>query len=141
MKITFKESDIPNISQEVLKKVFENNNSNIIALSGDLGVGKTTLTKEICKQIGVKESVISPTFVIIKFYNIKYKSFKRLVHIDAYRLDSCDDLLKIGWQKIKEDKNNLIIIEWPEKVKKCLDSGSVWINLCHINEDTRVIEF
>ena len=124
----------------------KNNKAKVVALSGDLGAGKTTLTQELAKLLGVKENVVSPTFIIMKIYKINsdslyYSHFKKLIHIDAYRLDSHLELLKIGRQKLQDDKDNLIIIEWPERVSKCIPLLSFPVLLSHIKEDIREINF
>jgi tRNA threonylcarbamoyladenosine biosynthesis protein TsaE len=108
-------------------------------------VGKTTLTQELAKHLKIKENIISPTFVIMKIYKIncaKYKShFKQLIHIDAYRLEQADELLKIGWKEIEGNKKNLIIVEWPERVEKHLAVNTFYIKLDHIDEQTRLLKF
>lgn len=148
MKVNFSKKEIPKISKEILNKIIEidNQKARIITLSGDLGAGKTTLTQELGKQLGIKENIISPTFVIMKIYKINknsvyYPKFKKLIHIDAYRLDSHEELLKIGWLEFEGDKDNLIIIEWPEKVSKCISSSSFNVSLLHIDDENREIEF
>ena len=89
----------------------------IAALSGDLGAGKTTLTQAIARELGIKEQVISPTFIIMKFYDIDIHPWQKLVHIDAYRLKSKDELLRLDLQKLPkpQKKKNLIILEWQSK--------------------------
>ena len=149
MKVKFNISEIPEVSQKILNKITKGNNNDkakIVALSGDLGAGKTTLTKEIGKLLGIKNNIISPTFVIMKIYEINtsseyYTKFKKLIHIDAYRLNKASELLKIGWQELIEDKDNLIIIEWPERVEECLDNDVCLVKLEHIDEETRTFEF
>jgi tRNA threonylcarbamoyladenosine biosynthesis protein TsaE len=148
MKAKFNKEDIEQISEKILNKSVKTktNKAVILALSGDLGVGKTTLTQEMAKHLGIKEKIVSPTFVIMKFYNINpnsvyYSNFKKLIHIDAYRLESSDELLKIGWEEIIRDKDNLVIIEWPEKVKKIIKPEVFGIILSHVDEVTRYIEF
>jgi len=148
MKIKFNKKEIFKISQKLLNKILKMNNkkAKVVALSGELGAGKTTLTQELAKQLGIKNNIVSPTFVIMKIYNInpisKYHlHFKKLIHIDAYRLNSHEELLKIGWQELVKDKNNLIVIEWPEKVKGCLKNDVCWVKLGHIDDQTRVFEF
>jgi tRNA threonylcarbamoyladenosine biosynthesis protein TsaE len=148
MKIKFNQKQVPEISEKIIKKLLkmDNKRARVLALSGELGAGKTTLTKELARKFGIKENIVSPTFVLMKFYEINSKSkyyshFKKLIHIDAYRLDSHKDLLKIGWDELVSDKDNLIIIEWPERVEKCLKDGNCRIKLEHIDEETRSIEF
>lgn len=111
----------------------------VITLHGDLGAGKTTLTQEIAQELGVKENLISPTFVIMKKYEVNDKKFNHLIHIDAYRLTKSEELIKLGWKEILEDKKNLIIIEWPENVPKCIPAIAIKIEISHTDEDTREI--
>lgn len=148
MKTKFKKTQIPQISKKIIDKLLkmDNTKARVLALRGELGAGKTTITQELARQFGIKETVVSPTFVIMKFYDINPKSkyhphFKKLIHIDAYRLDSHIELLKIGWQELISDKNNLIIIEWPEKVLECISDSDLKIELSHIDDETRFIEF
>jgi len=132
------------IIDKILK--MDNKKARAVALSGELGAGKTTLTQELARQLGIKNNIVSPTFVIMKNYNINlnskyYSHFKKLIHIDAYRLESHIELLKIGWQELVEDKDNLIIIEWPERVEDCIPNDVCWIKLGHVDDQTRSLEF
>jgi len=89
----------------------------VLGLYGDLGSGKTTFTQILARELGVTETVTSPTFVIEKYYELDgTKSFKKLVHIDAYRLKSSHELKVIGWEELVKEPKTLIAIEWPEKV-------------------------
>ena len=82
----------------------------VILLNGDLGAGKTTLTKFLCEIWGVDDVVSSPSFTIIKEY--KAKDFK-IYHIDLYRLNSDEELIEIGFDEVLNDPNSVKIIEWP----------------------------
>lgn len=88
----------------------------VVGLYGNLGAGKTTFTQALAKFVGVSDTVTSPTFVIEKIYELTNQKFTHLIHIDAYRLESAEELVRLGWKEIISDKNNLILIEWPEKV-------------------------
>lgn len=89
----------------------------VVGLSGNLGAGKTAFTKCVAKILGVEDTVTSPTFVIEKIYELQNQKFTHLIHIDAYRLESGEELLNLGWQRIVSDPKNLILIEWPEMVE------------------------
>ena len=147
MKIKFHKKEISKISKKILDKAvkIKSEKARVIALSGNLGAGKTTMTQKLAKHLGIKENIVSPTFVIMKTYEInskKYKlHFKQLIHIDAYRLDGDDELLKIGWKELEGNKENLIIIEWPENVKEHLGNDACWVKLEHKDDQTRVVEF
>lgn len=113
----------------------------VFNLSGDLGSGKTTFTKEVAYLLGIKkEEVTSPTFVIEKIYAIQHRDFTHLIHIDAYRLEKPEELLHLGWEEIIKDRKNLIFIEWGEKVKSILPQETKTIRFEFIDESTRTIE-
>lgn len=111
----------------------------VVGLYGNLGAGKTTLTQSIAKLLGVSETVTSPTFVIEKIYELVDQKFTHLIHIDAYRLEKSEELLHLGWKEINADKNNLILIEWPERVGDIMPEH-IKINLRHVSENEREIE-
>lgn len=97
----------------------------VVTLSGELGAGKTTFVQEIAKSLGVTESITSPTFVIEKVYEVEGSAFRRLVHIDAYRLKSEHELEVLGWKEIISEKRNLVLIEWPERVPGLMPERAV----------------
>lgn len=100
-----------------LIKVAVQGESKVIALSGDLGTGKTFFVKALAEEFGITETITSPTFVLARFYYFPEKlPWKRLIHIDAYRLKDEVDLIKLGWDEWVADPGNLICVEWPEQV-------------------------
>jgi len=117
-----------------------NQNALIVGLYGELGSGKTTFVKGIAKAFGFKKMVTSPTFVIEKIYALKDKNFERLIHIDAYRLKSGKELLRLGWEEISKNSKNIIFIEWPENIKNILTKNKQKIYFRFIDENTREIE-
>ncbi len=93
----------------------------VLALSGDLGAGKTTFTQYLAKELGVSEAITSPTFVILKKYPLPNDhQFKHLVHIDAYRLETPEELLVLNLKTEFLDEGNLVVVEWAEKVATIL---------------------
>jgi tRNA threonylcarbamoyladenosine biosynthesis protein TsaE len=108
------------LAAEWLQKMTEKNSALdealVVGLSGHLGAGKTAFTKAVSKEMGIQEEITSPTFVIMKLYETKHPNWKRLVHIDAYRLERVEELEALGWENLVQDKNNLILMEWPENV-------------------------
>lgn len=123
--------------KDILKK--KHNGAIIVGLSGNLGAGKTAFVKAVAKSLGVTDTVQSPTFVIEKIYKIKTENFEHLIHIDAYRLESAEELLKLGFKEIAENPKNIIFIEWPEKVKGILPKDAALIYFTHINDKEREI--
>ena len=111
-----------------------------IFLSGELGSGKTTFVKGVAKALGIKETIKSPTFIIERVHRIKgHERFKHLVHIDAYRLENGEELKHLGWEEIARDPENLILIEWPEKVAEVLPKNYTLLKFRVIKEDKREI--
>jgi tRNA threonylcarbamoyladenosine biosynthesis protein TsaE len=107
----------------------------VIGLVGNLGAGKTVFTKGLGKGLKIKEVISSPTFVLMKIYKTKNKNIKSLIHIDAYRLQSEKDLEIIGIAEYLNKKDNVIIIEWPEKIKKILPKKTRYIDFSYLEED------
>lgn len=143
MEIKVTLDQLHKVAQDIIQKAksTKTDTATVITLEGDLGSGKTTLTQEISKILGVKESVISPTFVIMKKYEVVDDIFKHLIHIDAYRLNESKELINLGWGNILADKTNLIIIEWPSQVPECIPAHACKLELKHAKDDTRVITF
>lgn len=113
------------IAREWLKEISEKNSdvdkSNtpkalIVGLSGHLGAGKTAFVKMVAKALGITESITSPTFVIMKNYEINSENWETLVHIDLYRLEKPEEIKALNLEKIVSNPKNLIMIEWPEHV-------------------------
>ena len=131
------------IAQDIITKAHNTTSETavVIALEGDLGAGKTTLTQEIARTLSVKETVISPTFVIMKKYKVVDKKFEYLIHIDAYRLNKSEELLKLGWNELVSHKTNLILIEWPENVPECIPQNALSVKLSHGDDNSHSIEF
>ncbi len=137
----FQIDDIAHIAQEVLARAkAAPSHATIITLSGDLGAGKTTLTQTIARELGITESVISPTFVIMKIYELTNQNWKHLVHIDAYRLDKEGEMLSLGWDKIISDPENLVLVEWPERIAAIIPKTTINVHLAHHGDTTRTVQ-
>ncbi len=114
----------------------------LVTLSGELGAGKTTFTQSVAQILGVTEHITSPTFVLEKVYELPPESpFKRLVHIDAYRLGSGDDLRPLRFDERMQEEGTLILLEWPERVSEALPKPTAAIALKVLDEDTRSISY
>jgi tRNA threonylcarbamoyladenosine biosynthesis protein TsaE len=122
-------------------KSLKKNKATTVGLFGDLGSGKTTFTQALGKYLGVKEVMTSPTFVIEKRYDLGGNfGFKKLIHIDAYRLDSSSEILNLNFQEDLNNPDNLILIEWPERVEGAMPNDIIKINFKFISEFEREIE-
>ncbi len=115
-------------------------NALVFALEGELGAGKTTLVQGLAKILGITSKIKSPTFTLMKRYKIsKSKNSRYLYHLDCYRLKNHKDLLLFGIKDILKDKENVVLIEWPENVKKLLPKKHIKISLEHVDKNTRKI--
>lgn len=92
----------------------------LVTLSGELGAGKTSFTQGLAAALGVTETVTSPTFVLEKVYALEGQKFSKLVHIDAYRLDTGRALEALGFSELMKEPDTLIVLEWPERVSDTL---------------------
>jgi tRNA threonylcarbamoyladenosine biosynthesis protein TsaE len=88
----------------------------VLALSGNLGAGKTVFVKALAQALGVKENITSPTFVLMKVYDLPAGKIKKLVHLDCYRLEGREDLIDIGLGDYLASPEIVIVIEWADKV-------------------------
>lgn len=108
-----------------------------IALIGDLGTGKTHISKRICKNLGVTENVKSPTFTYLIEYDLEDI---KIVHFDLYRLSNIDELYEVGYQEYVCADNTLLLIEWANNVPEVVEDASVVINLEYFDENKRCVE-
>jgi tRNA threonylcarbamoyladenosine biosynthesis protein TsaE len=117
------------------------NGATVVCLSGDLGSGKTAFAKEAGDIVGIpRDEITSPTFVIMKIFDIQHPDFKRLIHIDAYRLQKESELINLGWNEMVAEPKNLILIEWPEMVEGLIPKEARTIKFTFVDEQTRMIE-
>ena len=103
--------DTINFSKDLASKLQPNDK---VLLYGDLGVGKTVVAKEICNYFKVNKNITSPTFTLLKSYDVDSKSIKHIYHFDLYRIKSIEELLDIGFEEYLYIDNSILIIEWPE---------------------------
>ena len=128
MELIYKLSEIEKASNFVLKNV----NRDVILITGEVGMGKTTLIKEYCKLIGVEEIVNSPTYTLINEYQNKSS---KIVHMDLYRVEDVKEINELGLFEYLD--KNIVIIEWPEIILKMIDIKYSLINITFINEKER----
>ncbi|MDO8574709.1 MAG: tRNA (adenosine(37)-N6)-threonylcarbamoyltransferase complex ATPase subunit type 1 TsaE [bacterium] len=111
----------------------------VVASEGNLGSGKTTFIQGLAAGLGVKESVLSPTFLILKQFSIVLKNYKNFYHIDAYRLKNSEELLELGFKDLLNNPENIIVIEWADKIKKILPKDILWIIFENLGKNRRRI--
>jgi tRNA threonylcarbamoyl adenosine modification protein YjeE len=104
----------------------------LVTLTGDLGVGKTTLAQAICRGYGVLDEITSPTYALVHEYRAPRSA---VFHIDLYRLDSPDQLTNLGWDEIVSSRS-LILVEWPERAGSRLPEDHLPIDLDYVPTDS-----
>ena len=104
----------------------------VIALTGDLGAGKTTLTQAICLGYGVREAVTSPTYSLVHRYDAERSA---VYHVDLYRLENSSELTNIGWDDLFTERA-IVIVEWPERAGSRMPEGHLHIDLGYVPGDS-----
>lgn len=126
----------------IKEKIEEDQKPIIFALKGDLGAGKTTFIKGLADALNVETHVTSPTFLLIQKYPLEnVEGFNNLIHIDAYRLESSKEILDLDFEDIINTKENIVVIEWADKIKSVVPSKATWLEFKHgDNKEERLIE-
>ena len=130
MEIIYNENQI----KAAVNFILENKKFSIIRIDGEVGSGKTTLIKSLCKSLGVSENVNSPTFSLVNEYFINTK--KKIFHFDFYRIENPEEALDIGLEDYLES-NHLCILEWGQIISEYLPEKYDFFSLHKINESTR----
>jgi tRNA threonylcarbamoyladenosine biosynthesis protein TsaE len=110
----------------------------VITLEGDLGAGKTCFVRGLARGLGADPAAVSsPTFVIEHRHACDAGT---LVHIDAYRIRSAEDLASIGWHELLADGEAVVAVEWPSRIEAALPAVRIDVRIRHVGEDAREIE-
>ncbi|OJI08126.1 MAG: tRNA (adenosine(37)-N6)-threonylcarbamoyltransferase complex ATPase subunit type 1 TsaE [Candidatus Vogelbacteria bacterium CG22_combo_CG10-13_8_21_14_all_37_9] len=137
-------SETEKLARRVALELRVGREATILALSGDLGSGKTTFVKALAKALGVRGVATSPTFVLLKKYHLApskttQTGFHQLIHGDFYRLQDSRDLAPLKWAELVLEPKNLIVIEWPEQVGGVGKKAKA-IFFKHLSENEREIK-
>lgn len=128
-KLTIKLSEATKQASQIAKSL---TGGEILALSGSLGSGKTTFTKALAKELGVKQTVTSPTFVLMQEYKTQKKSLSKdpiwLYHLDLYRTKNFAEVSGLGLEEIWGRPEVITVIEWADKIKERIPKQAVQIN-------------
>jgi tRNA threonylcarbamoyladenosine biosynthesis protein TsaE len=130
------------IAQKIIRKN-KRKKALVLALIGDLGGGKTTFLKGFARGLGIKEKILSPTFVLIKKFNIKLRTsnFKHFYHIDCYRIEKPKEILDLGLREIINNPKNIVAIEWADKIQKILPKKTFFLEFEVLGRNKRKISF
>lgn len=137
-------------AKEIAQTIFNKKTALVLALSGDLGAGKTTFAQGFLRGLGVRGKITSPTFILMQRFSIpsrindkrlKINDFRDAYHIDCYRIKNLNELKILNLKKIFSEPN-IVIIEWAEKIKKLLPKKNIfWMKLFHgKNQNERFIK-
>ncbi len=113
-------------------KIKNKRGARVLGLTGGLGGGKTTFLQGFAKGLGIKEKVLSPTFIIVR-------RIKNFYHLDCYRLKEPQELLDLDFKKIIADPKNIVAVKWADQVKEIMPRRTEWISFEFIDDKTRKI--
>ena len=143
-------SQTKKLGEILAKKILKNSlfkTALIIGLEGDLGGGKTTFLQGFARGLRVKEKVLSPTFVLIKKFLLLKKTqkggsgakFQTFYHIDCYRIQKAKELLALEFKKIISNPQNIVAIEWADRVRQVLPKDIITLKFKFVDKKTRRI--
>ena len=133
MKITYTLSQLDDVAAQIIA----HSKSNILLFYGDMGDGKTTLIKALCRLLEVQSTVKSPTFSIVNEYVTS--SDEPIYHFDFYRIESEEEVLDIGFDQYL-DSGKWIFIEWPQKIANILPENGQKVRFTRLMENNRILE-
>ncbi|MFK5982720.1 MAG: tRNA (adenosine(37)-N6)-threonylcarbamoyltransferase complex ATPase subunit type 1 TsaE [Flavobacteriaceae bacterium] len=132
MEYTFTLNELPKVAGEILSTV----SNKVLLFYGEMGSGKTTLIKEVSKQLGVKGSISSPTFAIVNEYKLDND---KLYHFDFYRINKEEEALDIGVEEYLYS-GHWNLIEWPQKIETLIPKESTIIKLTKNQDGSRTLK-
>lgn len=130
------------LAKEVLKTESQKR-ALVISLEGDLGGGKTTFLQGFAKGLGIKEKILSPTFIIMRKSKIPKKNigdtYVNFYHVDCYRIKKPKEILDLGFKGIVSGFRNIVAIEWADRVREIIPKRAIWLNFEFVNKNKRKI--
>ncbi len=126
------------IARMIVKILSPKETASVIALSGDLGAGKTTFVQMVAAELGVTDAVPSPTYILQRTYPLSNQQFDVLVHIDAYRLSGEEELSHIRWSETLSNAKALVCVEWPERIPGQIPADALRVRF-DIDGEERII--
>lgn len=133
--------DMEIFARERMESLLRQDTATVIALTGDLGAGKTSFVQACARALGVAEVVTSPTFVVMKRYALNDARFETLIHIDAYRIDDEQELEVLKLHESLVHPENIIMIEWAERVPSFIPPHALHIAMTPQADTSRTIMY
>jgi tRNA threonylcarbamoyladenosine biosynthesis protein TsaE len=112
----------------------------VITLHGDLGAGKTTFTQQLGRELGVSEPITSPTFTIMRQYELQQKQYDSLVHIDAYRFETENEAKPLRLEEVFATPRAIVCVEWPERILSLLPKDVVSVVITIADGEERLVK-
>lgn len=151
--ITQSARETQKLGKKIANKLISNDQwltakNKVIALTGDLGSGKTTFVQGFSQGFGIKKRIISPTFILMRSYELAGKrqgvkgvKGKSFYHVDLYRLETNieKEMENFGVKDIWQDPESIMVIEWAEKAKSIIPQSAIWIKFEQISNNQRKI--
>lgn len=117
----------------------------VLALAGELGSGKTVFVRGFADGLGIKQKIVSPTFIIMHPYHLKIPHKKEILnytdlyHIDVYRLKNTAELIRLGVKRLFLNPRAIVLLEWADRVRTILPPQYLWLEFKHYNHNMREI--
>ena len=127
-------SEINQVARQFIEQI---DDQTVFALYGAMGAGKTTFIKAVCEELGVEETITSPTFAIINEY--RDRKGDSIYHFDFYRINKTEEVFDFGYEDYFYS-GNLCFIEWPEMIESLLPENSLKISIREAENGARIIE-
>ena len=144
--VTKNERETQKLGEALAKEArfFHSSRALVIALEGNLGAGKTVFAKGFARGLGIKEEMKSPTFILMRAFQIpsaSRRSKKLFLHFDAYRISNAKEFKQIGFKNFLKDPQNILLVEWSDRVESLLPKDRVQIRIKHLGKDQREFMF
>jgi tRNA threonylcarbamoyladenosine biosynthesis protein TsaE len=117
------------------------NQVNVISVKGEMGAGKTTLIQGMGRELGLNRNLPSPTFILIRSYQLNTEPWKKLYHVDLYRLKTADEMRSTDLAELWQDRKNLVVVEWAERAEAVLPQKRVEVEIKAGEKNNRQIQF
>ncbi|MBI2002977.1 MAG: tRNA (adenosine(37)-N6)-threonylcarbamoyltransferase complex ATPase subunit type 1 TsaE [Candidatus Wildermuthbacteria bacterium] len=114
--------------------------ASVVALTGELGSGKTTFAQGVAKGLSIRARILSPTFLIMKEYAFRRNGEEGvLYHFDWYRLEDPRDVESLGWKSFLHNPRAIILVEWPERALRLIPPDALWVQIAHAGNNERLL--